>query len=97
MKAPGNSSSHVPDRHPEMVDGGDKTRKVWPARLCLAPPSPSAVSLPFPTRSDLFSQSNEMSSLPAFLPASTRSGGRDSCKLSRTALSSSSWVARSNT
>lgn len=56
-----------------------------------------SISLPSPEYSDSFSQSKEMNSHPAFLPASTSPGVRNSSNPSRTTPSSSSWVARSNT
>jgi hypothetical protein len=48
MKVASNSSSHVPHRHPEMVDNSDQTRKVWAARLCLSSSSQSVNSLLLP-------------------------------------------------
>ena len=96
MKVASNSSSHVPLRHPEMVDDGDQARKVWSARLRFPPPSQSVNPLTFPTHSNRFSQSKEMNSLQGFLPASTSPGDRDLYRPSRTTPLSSSWVAGSN-
>lgn len=46
MKVANNSSSNVPHRHPEMVDDGDKARKVWTTGLYFPPTSQSVNPLP---------------------------------------------------